>query len=480
MKPHVTLVNPPSPKGAAVHLPLAVLGLGYLAAVLEKNHYEVDVVDYPSLRFSYDEFKTEIAKRQPTIVGVTSTTLTYKSALRVIKIAKETLPNCITILGGIHATFWDDHALEECPELDIVVRREGEITLLELVQRLEAGKSYDDVLGTTTRKDGKIVRNPDRPYIENLDDIPFPALHYWPMEKIRKFEDVFYMMTSRGCAYWCEFCSTVRMHGRKYRARSPKNVVDEMEYLQNTYGAKQVTFADDVFTLDKERVEEICKEIKKRNLKVNWSCGTRVDMLSKDLLLTMKDAGCNAVWFGVESGTQAVLNEMRKGITTDQTIRVFNWVREAGLMPVPNVVLGFPGETKETIWKTVKFVERISPDYISCYDVATPFPGTPMYELVKEKGWLKTDDFDKFDITTPIFETPWLSIQELKEIREQAFRHFYLRPTYILRMYTRGVMYGLAATRTAFIYLIIAIRAKLQGNLSKEKAYAKSDIRMMK
>ena len=126
---------------------------------------------------------------------MTSSTLTYQTALKLVKIAKEACPNCITIAGGSHVSFWDDHALEECPELDIVVRREGENTMLELVQRIEAGKSYDDVLGTTCRKEGKIVRNPDRPYIEDLDSLPFPARHLWPMEKFRELEDILYLVT---------------------------------------------------------------------------------------------------------------------------------------------------------------------------------------------------------------------------------------------------------------------------------------------
>ena len=481
MKSHVTLVNPPSPSGSAVHLPLAVLGLGYLAAVLEKNQYKVDVIDCPALKLSYEEFRSEISKRQPNIVGITSSTLTYKSALRIARIVKETCPNCLTILGGIHVTFWDDKALQECPYLDVVVRGEGEYTLLELVQKLEAAKSFRDVLGITYRKDGKITRNPDRPYIENLDDLPFPALHLWPMERIRKYEEVFYMMTSRGCAYWCEFCSTVRLHGRKFRARSPKNVVDELEFLHNTYGATQFTFADDVFTLDKGRIEEICKEIINRKLKIKWSCGTRVDMVTKELLLKMKEAGCVAVWFGVESGTQQVLDEMRKGISPAQTMKAFNLLKEIGLTPAPNVVLGFPGETKQTVWNTIKFAEKISPDFICCYDVATPFPGTPMYELVKKKGWLKVTDFDKYDITTPLFETPWLSIKELTEIRKRAFQHFYLRPTYIIRMYAKGGSSGLMATITALTYLRIAISSRLQrNNLPKDRSYAKSDLRIMK
>jgi anaerobic magnesium-protoporphyrin IX monomethyl ester cyclase len=481
MKPHVTLVNPPFPSGSAIHMPVAVLGLGYLAAVLEKNQYEVDVIDCPALNLSYEDFRNEISKRQPSIVGITSATLTYKSALIIAKIAKEACPNCLTVLGGIHATFWDDKALEECPSLDIVVRREGEITLLELVQKLEAGKSYNDLLGITYRKDDKIIQNIDRPYIENLDELPFPARHFWPLDRIKKYEEMYYMMSSRGCAYWCEFCSTVRMHGRKCRMRSAKNIVDELEFLIKTYEAAQFTFADDVFTLDKARTEELCNEIINRKLKIKWNCGTRVDMVTKELLLKMTEAGCIAVWFGVESGSQQVLNEMRKGISIEQTIKAFGWLREIGITPVPNVVVGFPGETKETIWKTIKFAEKISPDNVCCYDVATPFPGTPMYELVKSKGWLKVTDFDKYDITTPIFETPWLSMKEIKEIREKAFQHFYLRPTYLLHMWRKGASYGIMATLTSFTYLRIAVRSKFKrNNVPREKSYAESDLRVMK
>jgi anaerobic magnesium-protoporphyrin IX monomethyl ester cyclase len=480
MKPHVTLVDPLSPRGSEGHLPLAILGLGYLAAVLEKSQYKVDVIDCPALNLSYEELRSEIGKRQPDIVGITSTTLTYKSALRIAKIAKEICSDCLTILGGIHATFWDEKALQECPYVDVVVRREGEYTLLELAKRVEAGKDYYDVLGITFRKNGKIVRNPDRPYIENLDELPFPARHFWPIERLRKGEDNFYLITSRGCIYWCDFCSTVRMHGRKFRVRSPKNVVDELEFLHNTYGATQFTFCDDVFTVDKARIEELCKEIKNRKLEIKWNCGTRVDLITKELLLKMKEAGCVSVWFGVESGSQQVLDAMRKGISTSQTMRVFNWVREIGLKPVPNVILGFPGETKQTAWETIKFAEKINPDFVCYYDIATPYPGTPLYDLVKEKGWLRTTDFDKYDITTPIIETPWLSMKELKEIREKAFRHFYLRPTYILRSYAKGGRYGLAATKAAFIYLLIAIRSKLQrGNLPRDMLYAKADVRIM-
>ena len=457
----VTLVNPPAPTGSTGHLPFALLGLGYLAAVLEKNNYHVDVIDCQVLGLSFEDFRNEIEKKQPSIVGVTSTTLTYKSALQIVRIAKEACPKSITAIGGPHVTFWDDKALEECPELDLVIRKEGEYTLLELVQRIDAGKNYDDVVGTTCRNKGKIKRNPDRPYIENLDELPFPARHLWPMDRLREYEDILYLATSRGCVYWCEFCSTVRMHGRKYRMRTPKNVVDELELLHKSYGVSKFTFCDDAFTVDSDRTMEICREIKNRKLVIEWNCGTRVDMLTKELLCEMKEAGCISVWFGVESGSQDVLDCMKKGISPEQTKKVFSWVREVGLKPVPNVILGFPGETKETAWKTIKFVEKISPDEVGFYNVATPFPGTPMYDLVIEKGWLRVTDFDKYDTTKAIFETPWLSMKDLGRFRERAFHHFYIRPGFFLHNFRKRNFWTLSMAFTVFSHLIGTIKLKL-------------------
>ncbi len=174
MKTHVTLVNPPYPVGSHQHPPFMPLGIGYLGAVLYNNHFEVNVIDCQAQKTSYRQFKDEIGKVQPDIVGVTCTTLTYKSALKIVRIAKEVWPNCITAIGGPHVTFWDDKALQEEPSLDVVVRGEGENTMLELAQRVENGISFNDLVGTTCRKGAGIARNADRPYLENLDSLPFP------------------------------------------------------------------------------------------------------------------------------------------------------------------------------------------------------------------------------------------------------------------------------------------------------------------
>ena len=335
--------------------------------------------------------------------------------------------------------------------------------MLELVGRLEVGRALHDVLGTTCRKGEEIIKNPDRPYIENLDDLPFPAHHLLPIERFRKYGKViFSLVTSRGCVYWCDFCTAVRMFGRKYQMRSPKNVVDELEFLNNTYSADQFTFYDDTFTVNQLRTAEICQEIENRKLKIEWDCETRVDMVTKELLLKMREAGCIAVWFGVESGSQRVIDAMGKGFSIAQTMRAFKWAKEAGLMIVASVILGFPGETKETAWETIKLVEKINLDDVGYY-IATPYQGTPMYDYVKENGMLKITDFDEYDTATPIFEIPTLSMQELREIREQAFQRFYLRPTYFLRMLSKGGMWGFSISWTVLAHLRRAIKSKLMG-----------------
>jgi len=457
----VTFVNPPYPAGSHRHPPFIPLGIGYLAAVLEKNGYDVNVIDCQALKLTLSEVENELRKRQPDVVGLTSTTLTYKSALKIIKVAKKALPNCLTVLGGSHVTFWDDNALQECPQLDVVVRKEGENTLLELVQRLEEGKSFHDVVGTTCRKDGKIVKNPDRPYIENLDELPYPAVHLFPLEQFNKYGNIIFpVMTSRGCVFWCDFCTAVRMFGKKYRMRSPKKVVDELEYLYKKYGEKQYTFYDDAFTVNQARTEEICNEILRRGLKIKWDCETRVDMVSKNLLLKMREAGCIAIWFGVEAGSQKIRDAMGKGISTQQTLNAFKWAREAGLIAVASIILGFPGETKETAWESVKLLERINPDEIGIY-IATPYPGTPMYDYVTKMGWLKIHDFNKYDTATPTFESPTMSMKELREIHDKAHQSFYLRPTYVIRAFSKGGVYGYSTTRTALAWLRRLIVSKL-------------------
>ncbi len=457
----ITLVNPPYPPSVHSHPPFIPLGIAYLGAVVEKAGHQVTVIDCQAEKLNYEAFRERIVKTPSDIIGVTATTLLYKSAMKLITISKEVQPQAITILGGSHGTFWDENALKEYPALDIVVRREGEQTLVELIEKLEAQSGLDKIRGITYRDGDKIARNEDRPFIEDLDSLPFPAHHLFPLEKLKHNGKLLVpLVSSRGCVFWCDFCSTVRMFGRGYRMRSPKNVVDEMQMVHEKLGVDQVTFYDDAFSVDRNRVMKICEELHTRNLKIMWDCGTRVDMVDRELMQTMRDAGCIAVWLGVESGSETMLKAMNKSIKLDQTLLAYKTAQKVGLITIANVVLGFPGETEQTAKETVRFLKKLNPDDVGFY-IATPYPGTPMYEQVVKNGWLRVTDFDKYDTAGPTFETPWLSMEKLAKIRYKAYQDFYLRPSYVLKMMRKGGTYGKSAVKTSAAYALRAMHIKL-------------------
>ena len=458
----ITLVNPPYPPKAHSHPPFIPLGLAYLGAVAEKAGHEVTVIDCQGEKLNYDSFRQRIAKVPSDVVGVTSTTLLYNSAKTILESAKEVHPNSISMIGGSHVSFWDENALNESPSIDIVVRREGELTFLELLQRIESKKNFAGVLGTTFRAtDGKIVRSEDRPFLHDLDSLPSPAYHLLPLDSYHRMgKTIFPIVTSRGCVQWCDFCSTVRMFGRGYRVRNPKKVVDDMEMLHNKYGQSQFTFYDDAFTVNRQHTLEMCADIKARKLDVTWDCETRVDAVDKDLLTAMHDAGCITIWFGVESGSEKILDQMHKKIKPEEVRLAFKTAQKVGLMTIASAVIGFPGETEETAWETINFINFLNPDDIGFY-VATPYPGTPMYEQVVKNGWLRVTDFNKYDTATPIFETPYLSMEKIREIKYKAHQKFYLRPSYVFKMMRKGGTYGRSGLKTSAAYALRAMHIKL-------------------
>ncbi len=458
----ITLVNPPYPPNAHSHPPFIPLGLAYLGAVAENAGHQVTVIDCQGERLTYDGFRQRITGVPSDVVGVTSTTLLYNSAKTILEIAKEVHPNAVSMIGGSHVSFWDENTLNESKSIDVIVRREGETTFLELLKCIEAKKSFSGVLGTTYRgSDGKIVRNEDRPFLMDLDSLPSPAYHLLPLDSYHRMgKTIFPIVTSRGCVQWCDFCSTVRMFGRGYRTRSSKKVVDDMEALHNKYGESQFTFYDDAFTINRQHTLDMCADIKARKLNVEWDCETRVDAVDKELLEKMRDAGCITVWFGVESGSEKMLAKMHKKINREQVKNAFKMAQKTGMMTIASAVIGFPGETEETAWETINFINSLNPDDIGCY-IATPYPGTPMYEEVVKNGWLRVTDFNKYDTATPTFETPDLTMERLREIKYKAHQKFYLRPSYVFKMMRKGGTYGRSGLKTSAAYALRAMHIKL-------------------
>ncbi|MEM2703017.1 MAG: radical SAM protein [Candidatus Bathyarchaeia archaeon] len=459
----IALVNPPPPQGAFIHYQNPPIGLAYLAAILEANDFDVKVIDCPPLNINYENLKREIKSFQPNAVGITSVTVTSTSAFKVARIVKETFPETLTILGGPHVTVLDEQILMDHPEVDIVVRGEGEQTMLELANLIANSnfKVLDSVAGITFRRSGRIIRTPDRPFIQNLDQLPRPAYKYFPLEKYKIFGKLILpILASRGCPYRCAFCLAPKMAGKKVRARSPKSIVDELEWLRDACRADAISFHDETFTYYEARVLKICEEIKKRKIDLPWDCSTRVDCVSKKLLATMKSANCQLVSFGVESGSQKILEMMRKGTTVEQNEKAIKIAKEVGLSVTISIIIGYPGETEETLKQTLDFIRRTEPDDVHI-SIATPYPGTELYDLVKNLGWRMVKEWHCFDMQTPVFDNPNLPI-DLKEERRKFYSEFY-SPKYVLLQSFKGFRGNL--------YCRIMARAALNNIILRNKLF---------
>jgi anaerobic magnesium-protoporphyrin IX monomethyl ester cyclase len=455
----IILVNPPIPPKTYIHTTFPLIGLAYMAAILEKHGHEVTVIDCPALKFTHEDLKREIANLEPDVVGISSVTVNFPSALQAASAAKESYSRAFTVLGGPHATFMDEQTLSERKEVDCIARAECEYTILELAEHVSSNrpKNLQEIEGITFRKNGQIVRTPDRKFIQDLDSLPRPAYKFFALEKYRYLgKMVFPIMASRGCPGNCAFCLASKMSGRRSRKRSPKNVVDEIEWLRDELGADAYTFHDPLFTFDKKWVWEVCDEIQKRKINLPWDCTTRVDYVSKSILAKMKQANCQIVGFGVESNSQKILNAMRKGTTTEQNERAVKMAKEVGLAFGLFLIIGYPGETVETLKETLDFVRRADPDdvYIS---LACPYPQTEFYEKVKENGWKLSSDWSRFDNITPVFENPSMPAKTMIEARRKVFNQFY-SPSNILRQSLKRTYYSRLMSRTALNYQLMRIR----------------------
>jgi len=458
VKAHVTLVNPASPSGAPPSL-FIPLGIGYIAAVLEKNQYEVNVIDCQALRPTHNQLKGELITSHPDMVGVTSATLTYKPALEIVKTAKEALPNCLIIIGGPHVTVLDEQVLNEAPEADIIVRGEGEQTMLELADLVSRSdlKNLQEVEGITFRKNGEIVRNKDRAFIQNLDDLPHPAYEHFQLSKYRLSGKMYLpIITSRGCPFQCTFCLASRMCGKRFRTRSPKKVVDELEWLRDEHGADVFAFYDDTFTFDIKRAHEICEEMKNRGFDLPWDCRTRVDRISTEVLSKMRDANCQLIHFGVESGSQKMLSAMKKGTTVEQNEIGIKLAKDAGISVAISVVVGYPGETADMLKQTFDFIRKTGPDYVYVCQ-AIPYPGTEMYDLLRDLGWEVSTDWNRYDEQSQVFENPLLSPQKIDEMRGNFYNSFF-SPAYFLRKSLKRDFYSQIMARAALNHLLWRIK----------------------
>lgn len=423
------------------------LGLGYLAAYLQENKIDVSVLDIAAegiqqvkkigkkIRYglSEEEIKKKVKEISPKIVGITcQSTLHAQDAHETARIVKQVDENILVVMGGAHPSSKPDDVLKD-KNVDMVVKGEGEITLLDIVERFKRKKRLDNISGTLIKKGKKIVTNPPRPFIKNIDLLPFPARHLLPMEVY--FQEMakktnyimrdraMTMITSRGCPGNCVYCAVKTVWGRLWRGRSPKNVVDEIESLIKEFGANEIHFIDDSISVDAKRLEGICDEIIKRKIDIKWNTpnGIAVWLLNKKLLLKMKKAGCYRLTFGLESGNYETLhNFIGKHYDYEKAKEIIRFASKIGLWTIGTFIIGFPYEKKNSIEDTINFSISTDLDFAVFY-IANPFPGTPMYDF-----YLKENLFPKGGVYEVVrgCKTKYFTHKQLISIQGEAFSRF--------------------------------------------------------
>jgi len=456
----VLLVNPPQTFYPGSDIPAGNLPLGlmYIAAVLEKGGHEVSILDafmssssvWKSkekivIGMSAGRIREEIRKRNPDVVGISNPfTSQVENAIAVCDIAKRVDIKIVTVVGGPHVSAVPIRFLEEAKNADIVVIGEGEQALLDIVNSVERDEKLSDVLGIAFRNGNAIVQTPSRPLLQNLDELPYPAYHLVDMEQYlepktieyRSFQDrSMSMITSRGCPFDCCFCSVHLHMGKPFRSHSADFVVRHIEYVVNKFRVKTIFFEDDNLTLDIKRFEEICDRIIERGIKVNWETpnGVRADCLNSSLLNKMKKSGCQSLFFGIESGDQGVLdNVIGKRLDLRKVLEVAKTCKALGLKTGAFYIIGFPGEKRENMIKTVDFALRLRVDYDVGMHlfVATPSIGTRLYEECKQKGYIQENLTSRSFAEArqaqgvPLIETEDFTASEVKQMAYEAVKRY--------------------------------------------------------
>jgi radical SAM superfamily enzyme YgiQ (UPF0313 family) len=434
----ILLINPPWVIGENKNLWKHVaslwpsLGLGYIAAVLEKNGHDVRYIDCSAEHFTVGDMDGVLENyRDVDYVGITATTPLIKNGLAIAALVKKKNPKIKTVFGGVHPSIFADEVLADA-NVDFVVIDEGEETMTELV----SGKPLPDIAGLCYKIDGRIVKNIKRPLIKDLDTIPPPAYHLMPIDKyypaigsVRR-SPAMILFATRGCPGRCTFC--YRTFYGIVRRRSARNIVDEIKILQKNYGVKEVSFYDDTFTLFKDVVREFCEILKKEKIDLTWSCFTRVDHISEELLQTMKDGGCHLILFGVESADEGILTAINKRISLDKVRYAVSLARKIGIETRASFMFGNQGETEETIRKTIDFALELDPDEAQ-FNIATPYPGTELFTWASANGYITSRDWNDYSYSNVVFEMPGLKKDKLEHYYKLAHRKFYFRPKIILR-----------------------------------------------
>ncbi len=402
------------------------LGLAYLRSFLKREGYSVDIIDMATMNISYKGLQNAIRRLKPDVVGISFMTVQANNAQKVAQSIKELSQGIIIVAGGVHVSALPDETLKQ-GNFDFAVCGEGEETLKELLMSLGTGQNdFSRIKGLAFMRGDKVVVDEKRELIDNLDSLPFPD---WSGLPIRKYSDfiltvednspVLPILATRGCPNDCIFCASNVIFRRRLRARSAENIVKEIMYLMERCKTKNFSFVDDTLTLDKNMAIELCDLIIGAGLNINWKCNSRVSGFDEDLAFKLKAAGCKNVSFGVESADPEVLKAINKRISLPEVISAKKAAEKAGLVVSFLFMVGNVGESKESVRKTLGFIKENNLEYATC-TIATPYPGTMMYEIGRKNGWIATQDWDQYETTPhvkrdyiPFWSNGLMSAQEI-------------------------------------------------------------------
>ena len=434
----IALVNPNhsgSLESKRAYLPL---GLAYLAAVLrESGKHEFKVIDAAALDLKNQQVEEILKEFNADVVGVGAVTDTFEGALNVCRIAKKLRMK--TVVGGVHVTLLPNESIA-FDEIDIIVIGEGEYALVNLLDSMEDKKDLKKVKGIIFKKNNKgkikFVRTQIRERIKDLDKIPFPARDLFPWKLYSSYSSLvrelpcMHIMTSRGCPFHCTFCSSQNLW-KVCTSRTPQNIIKEIEYLIEHYKVKELYILDDTFNLNLKRIEEFCDEIIKRKIKISLRVAARVFPMTKNILRKMKKAGIWCIYYGVESGNQEVLNDIKKGIKIEQVKKTFKMTKEVGIRVLGYFMIGFPKDNEKTIQDTLNLALELDPDFVN-FAILTLYPGTDIYELAIKEG--SVEKIKSKEIFLPqLYKHPLLSREKLEKELSKIYKKFYMRPSYMLR-----------------------------------------------
>lgn len=450
----VQLVIPPFPRDARLGKTRALypvypqLGIAYVAAEAERRGHKVSIIEAEVLLLDEEDTLELIEDFRPDVLGFQVFTHSQDTCHEIARMAKEKLPDVTVVVGGIASTAQPDYQLRPESPVDYAVRGEGEQAFGELLEVLEGrhemtaeqlDQRLSQVMSVSYRGlDGAPRHNPRRPEVTNMDDLPFPAFHLLPMHAYTapaqlRGTAIHEMMLTRGCPYNCSFCMSPQSYKKRFRSFSVERTMTDIGIMRERYGMDSIQFYDDVFTYDREKCMELLDAMIDSGMNLPWTCLTRVDLVDQELLNKMAQAGCYQIFYGMENASQRILDLVHKGIKSlDQIRDAVAMTRKAGIESFLSVMLGFPTETKEEAYETMRFVRSVDPDY-ALWHRFTPWPGSAIYDLALEHGKLQTDDLSKYTINWGFVYLPdgWTHA-ELEKAERTAMRRFYLRPSKLL------------------------------------------------